>query len=451
MFDPSSGRNIWVAPTPSSREDGTREAPFSSIRIAIGKAQPGSTVVLTEGEYEESVTIQERSGEETSPITIMADPSAEAVILKREWYFYEISDFIIKGLTFVETPNTALSLIGNSRRNILKEILFINCGENAECTLFFGGSGGEFNVIENCQFTRTGEGTNRAILLAQSTDLEDATVQISTNTVIRNCTFENYTNAILLGSSDEISDAGNHLITENLFFNCGEGVRVKAIASEIRDNIFRECETGVAQVAGEECEINNNRFELCKHSLILGSPDTTVTDNCCIDSPIRVTVPAELALPTIIASNSIIFIEPTVAVLVEGDLSELSVIVSDNLIFNGSVEEHPAMRFHENKIFSEGTIAFLDAKMGDFRTAEPSGCHTSAAFRTKIDPIPVADMAVHGIEHGDDDDSIPTMDERDLYLKSLFVMSEDDMEENPEEYIAEDDGSDDGEFYDYED
>lgn len=450
MFDPSSGRNIWVAPTPSQREDGTREAPFSSIRTAIGKAGPGSVVVLTEGEYEESVTIQERSGEETSPITIMADPSAEAVILKREWYFYELSDFIIKGLTFLDTPNTALSLVGNSRRNIFKEILFINCGENAECTLFLGGSGGEFNVIENCQFTRTGTGTNRAILIAQSVDLEDETVQISTNTVVRCCTFENYTSGILLGSSDEIDGAGNHQICENLFTNCSEGVRVKAIASEIRDNIFRECETGVIQVAGEECEINNNRFELCKNGMILASPDTTIIDNCLIDSPVKVTAVNAVVLPTVITGNSFIFRELHEAVSVDGSSPELSVLVSDNLLFNGSITDHPSARFHENKLFSEGELSFLDAKSGDFRTSQQAGCHTTAAYRTKIEPIPAADIAVHGI-NTEDDDSIPVMDERDLYLKSLFVMSEDDMEENPEDYIAEDDGSDDGEFYDYED
>lgn len=450
MFDPLSGRNIWVAPTPSDREDGTREAPFSSIRTAIGKAQPGSIVVLTEGEYEESVTIQERSGEEMSPITIMADPSAEAVILKREWYFYQLSDFIIKGLTFLDTPNTALSLVGNSQRNIFKEMLFINCGESAECTLFLGGSGGEFNVIENCQFTRTGTGLNRAILIAQSQDLEDPTVKFSTNTVVRCCTFENYTSGILLGSSDDISEAGNHQILENLFNSCGEGVRIKAIASEVRDNIFHQCEIGVIQVAGEECEINNNRFDLCKKALVLATPDTTIIDNCCINSPVSVTAFNEIVLPTVITGNSFIFTDSTVAVTVEGESSELSVIVSDNLLFNGTIAEHSAARFHENKIFGEGELNFLDAKTGDFRTTETVGCKTTASHRTKIAPIPSADMSIHGVNN-EDDDSIPTMDERDLYLKSLFVINEDDIEENPEDYRSEDDGVDDGEFYDYED
>jgi len=452
MFDIADGRNIWVSPIASSREDGSQEAPFSSIRTAIDAAVPGSTVVLMNGQYDEVVSIQERSGEETSPITICADPSAEAVILKAEWYFYGVSDFIISGLTFVETPNVALSIVGKSKRNIFKECLFISCGEKSECSLFFGGSGGEFNVVENCQFTRKGEPKNSAIMISQSVDSEDEKIEISSNSVVRFSTFENYGTAIILGSSDDIFDAGNHLVKENLFDTCNEGVRFKVNASEVRENIFRNCETGMNQLGGTECEIADNRFETCTMSLNLTRSDTTVEDNCIIDAPISVTTEKETILPTMISNNTFLFTSKNSAVTVTGEGSNLSVVISDNLIYNGTLSEHSEVRTHKNEHFAEGSIEFKSMAEGDFRCdTVTSGCRTEAAFRTIIKPLPQVDLRDHGVhDHGE---APISMDERDLYIKSLFMINEDEVLENTEliDDDEEEERPEDNEFYDFED
>ncbi len=452
MFDITDGRNIWVSPIPSSREDGSQEAPFSTIRSAIDAAVPGSTIVLTNGEYNEVVSIQERSGEETNPITICADPSAEAVILKAEWYLYTVSDFIISGLTFVETANVALSVVGQSQRNIFKECLFISCGEESECTFFFGGSGGEFNVIENCQFTRKGEPNNTAVMISQSVDSEDEALDISSNSVVRFSTFENYGTGVILGTADDILEAGNHLVKENLFDTCNEGVRFKVNASEVRENIFRNCETGMNQLGGTECEIADNRFESCKLSLNLTRSDTTVEDNCFIDAPISVTIEKETILPTMISNNTFLFTEGNSAVTVTGTGSNLSVVVSDNLIYNGTISEHAEMRTHKNEQFAEGSIEFKSIAEGDFRCDTVSvGCRTEAAFRTKIEPLPQVDLRDHGVhDHGE---APISMDERDLYIKSLFMINEDEAMENPDliDEDDEDERPEDNEFYDYED
>lgn len=453
MFDSASSSNIWVAQTNNAKEDGSKEAPFSSIKSAVEAAMPGSTVVISQGEYDESVSINERAGEETSPITIMADPAAESVILKGEWYLYEVSDFIITGLTFVDTENTALSLVGASKRNIFKECLFINCGESAECTLFLGGSNGEFNVIENCQFTRNGEGENRAILVAQSKDEEDASSVISTNTIVRFCTFENYTTALLLGSGDEITDSGNHLVKENLFHSCGEGIRIKAVATDIRENIFKDCKISINQVGGQECEIVDNRIESSETGIRLTCSDTTVSDNCCIDAPVEITLEPETILPTVINNNSFIFTDHSPALTVKGKGTDFSVIVSDNLLYNSSVKESSEVRLHENHIFPEGGVKFQDMSSGDFRCDSISaGCKSGAAFRTKIAPLPQVDLKSHGITH-EAGESAPAMDERDLYLRSLFMINEDDLDEFPghQEEDDEDERPEDNEFYDFED
>lgn len=454
MFDPNSSRNIWVSQRASGKEDGSLEAPFSSIKAAIDAATPGATVVVTEGEYDESVSVNERTGEETNPITIMADPNAESVLLTKEWYLYEVSDFIISGFTFVETSNTAISLVGGSKRNIFKECLFIKCGEDAECTIFLGGSNGEFNVIENCQFAREKEGTNIGVLIAQSKDSEDSDSVVSTNTIVRFCTFENYSTGVLIGSGDDIVEAGNHRIQENLFTDCDEGLRIKAIASDIRENIFRGCDIAINQIDGAECEITDNRIETSRIGVRLTKSDTTMSQNCCVDAPVEIELEKEMVLPTVISNNSFIFTKESTAVKVNGSGADFSVIVSDNLLYNGSVEQTSEMRLHENHQFPEGGIEFENIAAGDFRCDSVSaGCKSGAAFRTSIAPIPQVDITNHGLESSKSGTATP-MDERDLYLRSLFMINEDDMEENPQEYQddeEEDERPEDNEFYDYED
>ncbi len=454
MFDSAAGSNIWVSQNCGPKEDGSKESPFSTIRAAVNAAIPGSTIVITAGEYDESVSINERTGEETNPITIIADPAdADSVILKGEWYLYEVCDFIISGLTFVETENTALSLVGSSKRNIFKECLFINCGESSECTFFLGGSNGEFNVVENCQFTRNGSGENHAVLIAQSKDEEDKKSFISTNTIIRFCTFENYTSGILIGSGDDITDPGNHLIKENLFHSCGEGVRIKACATDIRENIFRDCETAINQIHGQECEILNNRIESSAVGIHLNCSDTTVSDNCCIDAPIHINLLPEVMLPTVISNNSFIFTEHSNAMMVKGKGTEFSVIVSDNLLYNSTISESAEVRLHQNDILQEGGVEFHDISSGDFRCeSTSSGCKSEAAFRTQIAPIPQVDLSDHGFSEPDNSSTTTAaMDERDLYLRSLFMINEDDLDENPEQIEEEEERPEDNEFYDYED
>jgi len=187
-------------------------------------------------------------------------------------------------------------------------------------------------------------------------------------------------------------------------------------------------------------------------SLNLTRSDTTVEDNCFIDAPISVTTEKETILPTMISNNTFLFTSKNSAVTVTGEGSNLSVVISDNLIYNGTLSEHSEVRTHKNEHFAEGSIEFKSMAEGDFRCdTVTSGCRTEAAFRTIIKPLPQVDLRDHGVhDHGE---APISMDERDLYIKSLFMINEDEVLENTEliDDDEEEERPEDNEFYDFED
>lgn len=64
---------LFVSPSGDNDNDGTREAPLRTIKAAITRAVAGSTIVLREGEYRETVTIPDGK-----PLTVQSYPDEAA-------------------------------------------------------------------------------------------------------------------------------------------------------------------------------------------------------------------------------------------------------------------------------------------------------------------------------------------------------------------------------------
>jgi len=276
MFNITDSANIWVTSKAPSGGTGTVELPFQTIGEAVEKAVAGSRIILMPGTYDEKVSLREVQGSEMKPITIMALPEKEdPVVCTAEWFLYDVTDLIISGITFSKIENNALSIMGASQRNIIKNCHFDRCGESSECSLFLSGNSGRFNVIEECRFDSVDPHSEKqiALFIAQSTDDEDPTLKPSSNTIVRYNKFNSFGTAIIDGSSDDIISYANHLIEENSFDSCFEGVRVKAAGSVVKANIFKECTTAITVIAGEGTEILENRFENCRNAILEASLD----------------------------------------------------------------------------------------------------------------------------------------------------------------------------------
>jgi hypothetical protein len=448
MFDRNSLKNIWVSPNGSDNGNGNLESPYSSISTALDKALAGSTIVCMPGDYKESISINNKNGTQEDPITICGDPTLPPAIFSDSWYLYEVSDFIVSDLTFINSANSAVSLVGKSERNIFKNLIITNCGEKSECAIFLGGSDGVGNIIEQCQISYSERSkTQIGVMVSQSRDIEDQSSRISQNAVVRYSTFTNCGTAIILGSSDELEVSGNHLVDENLFENCYEGVRIKSIGTTISESIFRNCENGISHSAGVDTYIRDNRFEECRVAISAAAADCTIHDSLFVDSPILIESSDSVELPIIIHNiTSISNKESEPISLATSD--EVMVVLSNN-IFIGTGPTHFDGLHTTGNIGSDNSglvdkkeIKFEDTKNGNYSQDEfDEGAHGTVTSKLELilpAAIDIADLAKEH-HHGSEEDVVESdqdkrsMDERDLYLKTLYINNSADEDEEKED------------------
>ncbi|MFP4164224.1 MAG: right-handed parallel beta-helix repeat-containing protein [Chitinispirillaceae bacterium] len=296
MLDREDPKILWVSPD-SSEPVGTYEKPFSSLSAALERVQPAGTVVLKRGIYSEDQTI-EISGNAEQPIHICAETEGEAIIESSCWYFYDTSDLVISGLVFKNAPLGAVSVVGKCLRNRFHSLKFVDCGlnEKASCTLYFGGAGGRFNLVENCQFIHkdspqeqvSPENATVALMVSEG-DTEGGTPL--KNHIFRRNLFNNYDCAILLGSCDMCELESGHIVEYNKIDRCSSaGIAVKCGDTQIRGNLIRKCrQDSIFLLSGHCSTVENNRVVDSGRGITVNGPGHTVVNNCivrCTDSAV---------------------------------------------------------------------------------------------------------------------------------------------------------------------
>ncbi|MFC1476513.1 right-handed parallel beta-helix repeat-containing protein [Fibrobacterota bacterium] len=283
---------IWVSSFYEGKGSGTYEAPYTDISMAVRRAQPGNTVVLKPGNYSNRVSVQ-NSGTIDHPIRIVAENKGKAEVCCRAgWFFYDASDIIVSGITFRNIPHQALSAVGLCKRNSFNNLRFVNCGidKDAPCTLFFGGSGAECNVVEKCDFEvdqgSYKEGSDIPIgLMISEGDTEEG-AEPNRNHVFRKNNFINYGCAIVVGTRDEQYGAYSHIVENNHIRNCSsDGIRIKCGDTIIRGNVIQRCtNNGISIINGRTDVIADNRIEICETGVYIGGHDCSLVNNCIVRS-----------------------------------------------------------------------------------------------------------------------------------------------------------------------
>lgn len=290
MFDTSDLNNLWVSPD-SFGGDGTWEKPFSEIEQALGRVQPGNTIVLKDGVYEDDLTIQV-SGTTHKPIKIVAQEKGKVEIHGACWFLYDVCDLIISDLVFKNSPQGAISVVGACKRNRFNDIHFVNCGtaRKASCTMFFGGAGAQCNLVEDCIFEQEkpesflGGSSKEAIVGLMVTDGDGFDGDYIKNHVFRRNHFINYQHGILLGSGNSLENQSGHVVEYNTLENCLlGGITTKCSDTLIRGNLIAKSKNNSISVqAGTGSIVENNRIVDSVNGIIVYDFGHTVENNCVV-------------------------------------------------------------------------------------------------------------------------------------------------------------------------
>ena len=290
MFDKNAPSILWVSPA-GSHGDGTFDRPFGAIERALEIVKPGTTVVLKRGVYPGDVTF-DISGTLHEPIRLVADGGAGVEALGACWFFYDVSDIIVSGITFKEAPFGAISVIGRCRRNRFDNLRFVKCGTSGKtsCTLFFGGSGSNCTMVENCRFEhapqRKGAAPDPSAMAIglMVGDGDAAAGEPCTDHVFRKNIFVNYDYGILVGAGETPAGHYGHIVEYNAVEACGvEGIMVKCSDTLVRGNRVERCPgTGIAVGAGKGSMVDSNRIVDCGHGIMVNGVGHTVTGNCIV-------------------------------------------------------------------------------------------------------------------------------------------------------------------------
>jgi hypothetical protein len=291
MFDRNDPSILWVANADRDGGQGTFESPFSSPERALAVAQPGRTVVLRPGVYDRSVTF-EISGSPHKPVVVAAEDPFSVEVRGVCWFFYDVCDCIVTGLTFKDAPMGALAMIGACSRNRLDNIRFINCGasEKSSCALFFGGSGGSCNVVENCRFEhepaaprceRPAGVMSVGLMVSEGDSDHGAPI---TDHVFRRNAFINCDYGICIGAGDAPDGQYGHIVEYNTIVNPGiEGILVKCGDTQVRGNLVQGSpRNSISIAAGKNSVIEANRIIDCASGIGVSGDGHTVSNNCLI-------------------------------------------------------------------------------------------------------------------------------------------------------------------------
>jgi hypothetical protein len=288
MISINDQKFVWVTPGDDVSGEGSYANPFRSVSKAVECAMPGQTVVLKRGLYQGDVTIQ-KNGLIDKPLRIIAEKDAEVICSEACWYLYDVSDIILSGLVFRDSPGIALSVVGKCLRNRFEFLSFVNCGTSVKesCTLFLGGSGQACNVVESCCFERAADApvrehsSNVSIgLLISEGDYQEG--EANCDCIITKNRFVNYGYGILVGSQDSTTGEYGHQVTYNTLENCSaEGIMVKCGDTLVKGNEVKNCaQHAISVVAGKSSIVEENRIVFCGSGIRVAGKGHTVANNC---------------------------------------------------------------------------------------------------------------------------------------------------------------------------
>lgn len=246
-----------------------------SLLIANNTAQPGDTIILKNGIWNNISIVLNCNGKSTKPILVKAETQGKVILSGTSKLRIGGNYLIVDGLYFHNGFSGDDPVVNFS---IDKKMVATNCritnivindfnnpkrlDENYWITLY-----GKNNRIDHCTFLNK---KNMGVLLAVI--LEDDKSRNNFHTIDHNYfgkrqpLASNTGEIIRVGVSQHCEFNSNTLITENLFEECDgetEIISIKSCNNTIRNNIFKACQGSVV--------LRHGNYNTVEHNLFLGN------------------------------------------------------------------------------------------------------------------------------------------------------------------------------------
>ena len=308
--------NKVIRVDPSTKTKGS----LRKISDAIEEAMPGDLILLSAGEYKESITI-------TKPLEIKADDNAKCTISSSEL------DTIILDTTVARITNIKISCTAPGNSYCIKVnngfLEINNCDIHAQCTGAFKCENGSNLWARNCE--------------AYCSSLYATSLMPDSRSIFESCKFHfSKANTDKSSTNETIISIGEGSI--GIFINCvydkSSIVFQQSSKGMIKGkSIIENVQTGITVLAKAEALLLNLQIQNCTSNAILLSPDShAVIQGCDIKNCPKIGISIQAShhfaiVETTISDN------PKVAVRVVNGSEGL--ILDTNFINNGKIENGP--------------------------------------------------------------------------------------------------------------
>jgi hypothetical protein len=191
-------------------------------------------------------------------------------------------DVRIEGLTFRQTPNTAVCVLGPARRVTIENCTFAACGVEGGSVTIWLGAGTHDCVVRGCRLDTLGlvcargRQPSHAHMIGIMTDEQDCTGhRIEDNTI------SHYSYGIQCGTSGTCRTEGRHQVRGNRILCPGtDGIHIKSARCVVEENtIIGSRAWAISARAGYGSVFRGNRIEDSYVGLMIRGDGHTITDN----------------------------------------------------------------------------------------------------------------------------------------------------------------------------
>jgi poly(beta-D-mannuronate) lyase len=243
-----------------------------AFNTAAKSAQPGDTLVLTSGTWQDAQLKIKAEGSKWKPITVKAAEPGKTILTGESRLQLSGHSIVVEGLWFQDPGQLSGEVI--ELRTNSKELAFdciirgcavtsskpVNLGKKTARFVSLYGTG---NVIESCHFE--GKTTGGTLMVVWLTPGGEGRHEIRGNYFgPRPALGENGGETIRLGDSETHDQNARCKVSENYFYRCngeGEIVSVKSCENQLLGNTFVECEGALTLRHAHRCLVSSNVFQ----------------------------------------------------------------------------------------------------------------------------------------------------------------------------------------------